>query len=179
MTTSSSRRRQELFITLDQDRSGTLERADFERAAEAIRATRADAVWVIFTNVDMYADAKRLRRVLVHHPAELSSVATGVARLRATIQYRPVVFELMPSQFTLGQLQACVEALAGRVVHTQNFRRLVEQQQLVEETGGRAGTGGRPARLYRFRREVLQELPMEFAVEAQKLVGISLEGSVG
>lgn len=30
-----------------------------------------------------------------------------------------------------------------------------------------------------FCREVLQELPMEFAAEAQKLVGISLEGSVG
>jgi Fe-S cluster assembly protein SufB len=30
-----------------------------------------------------------------------------------------------------------------------------------------------------FAREVLQNLPMEFAVEAQKLVGISLEGSVG
>lgn len=30
-----------------------------------------------------------------------------------------------------------------------------------------------------FAREVLQQLPMEFAVEAQKLLGISLEGSVG
>ncbi|MBA4209849.1 MAG: Fe-S cluster assembly protein SufB, partial [Parvibaculum sp.] len=30
-----------------------------------------------------------------------------------------------------------------------------------------------------FCRDVLQQLPMEFAVEAQKLVGISLEGSVG
>ncbi|HRD47283.1 MAG TPA: SufD family Fe-S cluster assembly protein, partial [Caulobacter sp.] len=30
-----------------------------------------------------------------------------------------------------------------------------------------------------FVRDVLQELPMEFAVEAQKLVAISLEGSVG
>jgi Fe-S cluster assembly protein SufB len=30
-----------------------------------------------------------------------------------------------------------------------------------------------------FVKEVLQELPMEFAVEAQKLIGISLEGSVG
>jgi Fe-S cluster assembly protein SufB len=30
-----------------------------------------------------------------------------------------------------------------------------------------------------FVREVIQELPMEFAVEAQKLIGISLEGSVG
>ena len=42
-------------------------------------------------------------------------------------------------------------------MHTQNFRRLVEQQHLVEDTGELAGTGGRPARLYRFRREVLQE----------------------
>ena len=30
-----------------------------------------------------------------------------------------------------------------------------------------------------FCREVLKELPMEFAVEAQKLLQISLEGSVG
>lgn len=30
-----------------------------------------------------------------------------------------------------------------------------------------------------FAREVLNQLPMEFAVEAQKLLGISLEGSVG
>jgi Fe-S cluster assembly protein SufB len=30
-----------------------------------------------------------------------------------------------------------------------------------------------------FCREVFKELPMEFAVEAQRLLGISLEGSVG
>lgn len=87
-------------------------------------------------------------------------LATGIARLRTKIQYRPVVFELMPEEFTLGQLQLCVEALAGQRVHTQNFRRFVEQQQLVEETGHHAPTGGRPARLYRFRHEVLQERKM-------------------
>ena len=38
--------------------------------------------------------------------------------------------------FTLGQLQRAVEALAGRPLHKQNFRRLVDQQDLVEETGG-------------------------------------------
>ncbi|MCE0486646.1 NUDIX hydrolase [Ornithinimicrobium sediminis] len=85
-------------------------------------------------------------------------LATGVARLRAMIQYRPVVFELMPAEFTLGQLQDVVEALAGQHVHKQNFRRLVQQQDLVEETGHtHAGTGGRPAMLFRFRREVLDE----------------------
>ena len=30
-----------------------------------------------------------------------------------------------------------------------------------------------------FCKEVLKELPMEFAVEAQKLLGVTLEGSVG
>ena len=83
-------------------------------------------------------------------------LATGIARLRAKIKYHPVVFELMPDTFTLLQLQRCVEALAGRLVHKQNFRRLVEQQELVEETGQLSqDTGGRPAKLFRFRRDVL------------------------
>lgn len=85
-------------------------------------------------------------------------LATGIARLRAKIKYHPVVFELMPETFTLLQLQRCVEALAGRLVHKQNFRRLVEQQELVEDTGETSqDTGGRPAKLFRFRREVFAE----------------------
>ena len=85
-------------------------------------------------------------------------LATGIARLRAKIKYRPVVFELMPPSFTLLQLQRTVEALAGRLLHKQNFRRLIDQQDLVEETGGvTTETGGRPAKLFRFRREVLDE----------------------
>jgi hypothetical protein len=85
-------------------------------------------------------------------------LATGIARLRAKIKYRPVVFELMPPAFTLLQLQRCVEALAGRLVHKQNFRRLMEQQELVEETGTTTPeTGGRPAKLFRFRHAVLAE----------------------
>lgn len=93
-------------------------------------------------------------------------LATGIARLRAKIKYRPVVFELMPPDFTLGQLQRAVEALAGRPLHKQNFRRQVEQQGLVEETGAlTTGTGGRPAKLFRFRREIV----LERAVAGSKL----------
>ena len=85
-------------------------------------------------------------------------LATGIARLRAKIKYRPVVFELMPPRFTLLQLQRTVEALAGRLVHKQNFRRLIEQQELVEEAGGIAADSiGRPAKLFRFRHAVLAE----------------------
>ena len=93
-------------------------------------------------------------------------LATGIARLRAKIKYRPVVFELLPPSFTLLQLQHCVEALAGQRLHKQNFRRLIDQQGLVEETGEMSTeTGGRPARLVRFRREVL----LERAVAGTKL----------
>ncbi len=93
-------------------------------------------------------------------------LSTGVARLRAKIKYRPVVFELMPQSFTLLALQRTVEALAGQRIHKQNFRRLIDQQGLVEDTGEVATqTGGRPAKLVRFRREVL----LERAVAGTKL----------
>ncbi len=86
--------------------------------------------------------------------------ATAVARLRGKIKYRPVIFEMMPAEFTLTQLQATVEAISGRHLHKQNFRRLVEGAELVERTGGAAAiTGGRPAALYRFRRKIFDERP--------------------
>jgi hypothetical protein len=85
-------------------------------------------------------------------------LATGIARVRTKIKYNPVVFELMPPVFTLLQLQRCVEAIAGLSVHKPNFRRLIEQQQLVEETGETVtDTGGRPAKAFRFRPAVREE----------------------
>ncbi len=87
-------------------------------------------------------------------------LATAIARLRAKLKYRPVVFELMAREFTLTELQRTVEAISGRHLHKQNFRRLVETGALVEPTGEMStATGGRPAALFRFRREVIQERP--------------------
>ncbi|MFU8895798.1 MAG: NUDIX hydrolase [Gammaproteobacteria bacterium] len=85
-------------------------------------------------------------------------LATGLARLRGKLRYRPLVFELIEEQFTLAQLQRVVEALSGLHLHKQNFRRLVESGGLVEKTGRiQTRTGGRPAELFRFRRGVLRE----------------------
>lgn len=97
------------------------------------------------TGTPMYHDHRRI-------------LATALSRLRSRLQYRPLVFELMAPAFTLGQLQEVVEALGGVRVHKQNFRRAVAGQELVEPTGGSTrSTGGRPAALYRFRRDVLTE----------------------
>ena len=85
-------------------------------------------------------------------------LATALARLRGKIKYRPVVSEMIHPTFTLLQLQRVVEALAGVRLHKQNFRRLVDRGGLVEGTGQLdTRTGGRPAELFRFRREVLRE----------------------
>jgi hypothetical protein len=87
-------------------------------------------------------------------------LATALGRLRGKLKYRPVVFELLPPTFTLLQLQRTVEALVGVRLHKQNFRRLVENAGLVEGTGRQhPQTGGRPAELFSFRREVLRERP--------------------
>lgn len=97
------------------------------------------------------------------HPMQFDHrriLATAINRTRAKIKYRPVVFELMPDEFTLYELQKTVEAILGPHLHKQNFRRLVEGAGLVEPTGEmKTRTGGRPAKLFRFRREVLLERP--------------------
>jgi len=87
-------------------------------------------------------------------------LATAMSRLRGKLKYRPVIFELLPDTFTLFELQKIVEAILGHHLHKQNFRRLVENAGLVESTGDvSTQTGGRPAKLFRFRRNVLLERP--------------------
>lgn len=86
-------------------------------------------------------------------------LATAIGRLRGKIKYRPVVFELVPQTFTLWELQRTVEALAGTRLHKPNFRRLVEESGMIEGTGERRATPGRPAETFRFRPEIIAERP--------------------
>lgn len=85
-------------------------------------------------------------------------LATAMSRLRAKIKYRPIIYELLPPQFTLLQLQQSIEALTGRKLHKQNFRRQIKHQDLLEAIAGNTVSGiGRPAQLYRFKDNVLLE----------------------
>lgn len=87
-------------------------------------------------------------------------LATGLGRLRGKLRYRPVVFEMMPPEFTLLSLQKTVEAIAGISLHKPNFRRALERAGLVEGLGRfEQGPAGRPAELFRFRREQLAAGP--------------------
>jgi hypothetical protein len=115
--------------------------------AEATRDGRPAAPHTIAAGASMRFDHRRI-------------LATAISRLRAKLKYRPVVFELMAGEFTLTELQHTVEAISGRHLHKQNFRRLIEGAALVEPTGRSAQAGrGRPAALFRFRRDILKERP--------------------
>ena len=98
----------------------------------------------------------RLRHPLLGNQGRV--LAGAIGGVRRSVKVRPAIFELMPDVFTLFELQKTVEAILGPHLHKQNFRRLVEGGGLVEPTGDyRLRTGGRPAQLYRFRRDVLLE----------------------
>jgi 8-oxo-dGTP diphosphatase len=73
-------------------------------------------------------------------------------RLRAKIAYSTVGFQLLPEEFTLGELQEVYEAILGRPLDKRNFRRRIELLDVLLplERWRRAGPS-RPARLYRFR----------------------------
>ncbi|MCF6321906.1 MAG: NAD regulator [Rhizobiaceae bacterium] len=85
-------------------------------------------------------------------------LATAMASLRTRLKVRPVIFELMSDEFTLTGLQQSVESLCGRSLHKQNFRRQIDNANLVEPSGTTSQTtGGRPAALYRFRKQIINE----------------------
>lgn len=113
--------------------------------------------WTQKMGVPMYYDHRRV-------------IATAISRLRAKIEYRPLIFGLMPEVFTLLQLQQSVEALSGVRLHKQNFRRLLDSQNLVMETGqSSSAQRGRPAKLYRFRHDIeLQSLLMDSKLPKRK-----------
>jgi 8-oxo-dGTP diphosphatase len=80
-------------------------------------------------------------------------LATAVDRVRGKLDYAPIGFELLPEAFTLLDLRRVHEAILGRPLNKDSFRRKVLDRGLVEDTGELArGLGHRPAALYRFAR---------------------------
>lgn len=77
-------------------------------------------------------------------------------RLRAKVRYAPLGFNLLPSKFTLSQLQGLYEAILMRPLDKGNFRKKLRKQflgtKLLVKCGVEEGTGkpGPAATLYRF-----------------------------
>lgn len=103
----------------------------------------------------MAAEGFASSRMVADH---LQILAAALGRLRARLRVRPIAVDLVPPVFTLLDLQRSAEAILGPSLHKQNFRRYVEGAGVIEATGTmRQQTGGRPAQLFRFRREGMSE----------------------
>ena len=80
--------------------------------------------------------------------------------MQQKLAQEPVGFRLLPSLFTLTQLQKLYEAVNGEELDTRNFRTrikdmdFIEKTELIDKTGSKRG-----AYLYRFNKRVYNEDP--------------------
>ena len=84
-------------------------------------------------------------------PRHRAVAEAAVNAVRSRIERAPLAFRLLPSSFTLSELQAIYELLLGRSLHKASFRRALQAAFLVEPTDEWRSEGrGRPAQLYRY-----------------------------
>ncbi len=123
-------------------------------------------------------------------------ISKGISAGKADSTYRGLV-KVMPNAEGARNFTQCDSLLIGdkcgahtvpyievrnktaQVEHEATTSKISEEQLLYCRQRGLSEEDATTLIVNGFCRQVLQELPMEFAVEAQKLVGISLEGSVG
>jgi 8-oxo-dGTP diphosphatase len=106
------------------------------------RRSAQRAAGVYFAQVDGEIALPRDERAMLDYAA---------TRLRAKLGYSNIAFYFLPRQFTLSELQDIYESVIGRALDKRNFRRRILASGIVEALGAkRAGTGYRPATLYRF-----------------------------
>jgi 8-oxo-dGTP diphosphatase len=84
-------------------------------------------------------------------PRQRAMLEGVVTSLRSRLDQSPIAFHLLPSIFTLTQLQEIYELLLGRRLHKASFRRSLHAAWLVEPTDEWRSEGrGRPAQLFRY-----------------------------
>jgi len=73
-------------------------------------------------------------------------------RLEWKIEYTNVVWSLLPTKFTLSQLQKVYEAILGQELDKRNFRKKIFKLNIIQATGEKTIFGAhRPAMLYKFK----------------------------
>jgi 8-oxo-dGTP diphosphatase len=84
-------------------------------------------------------------------PRQRAMLERVLTSLRTRLDQSPIAFHLLPSIFTLTQLQEIYELLLGRRLHKASFRRSLHAAWLVEPTDEWRSEGrGRPAQLFRY-----------------------------
>ncbi len=85
----------------------------------------------------------------------------GLARLQGKLGYTTIVQYLLPTEFTLTEMQQVYELVTKKEFDKRNFRKKVLALDIIKETGNvQEGVKNRPAALYVFRNKNVQELQL-------------------
>lgn len=77
-------------------------------------------------------------------------IVAGIERLKNKVNYTDIVFNMMPTYFTLGELQQVYEVILGKKLLDPAFRRIIADK--VEKTDKmKTGGGHRPSILYKYK----------------------------
>lgn len=83
----------------------------------------------------------------------------ALTRLRYKIEYSAVAFALLPEEFTLRELQRAYEIILNdQRLDKANFRKKLRDADILEAVPRYKETGGRPAKLFRFRKDAQLEI---------------------
>jgi 8-oxo-dGTP diphosphatase len=84
-------------------------------------------------------------------PRQRAMVEAATRVMQSRLDQAPIAFRLLPSTFTLSDLQQMYELLLGKRLHKASFRRALQAAWLVEPTDEWRSEGrGRPAQLFRY-----------------------------
>jgi ADP-ribose pyrophosphatase YjhB (NUDIX family) len=111
-------------------------------ATDANRSLPSDTKWI---RVDALTDLAFDHGSIIYSARE---------RLRAKLTYTNVAFGLAPLTFTIADLKGIYAAALGYDISSTNLQRVLLRRKIIEPTSNTASalpSGGRPARLYRFR----------------------------
>ena len=107
----------------------------------------------IASNVRWF-DAFRLKEMPFDHKEILDKC---IRQLQDSVRKRPIGFELMSTRFTLSDVQELYEAVLNKQLDKRNFRKkFLAMGLLVDVNEYQQGVPHRPAKLYRFEKEVYQ-----------------------
>ena len=84
-------------------------------------------------------------------PRQRAMVEAATRVMQGRLDQAPIAFRLLPTTFTLSELQQMYELLLGKRLHKASFRRALQAAWLVEPTDEWRSEGrGRPAQLFRY-----------------------------
>lgn len=107
-----------------------------------------------------FVPVKGISKLAYDHAAILDAALT---RLKGKLSYTTIAQYLLPTHFTLTELQSVYEIVLGHELDKRNFRKKILSLGIIKDTGRmQEGVKNRPAALYAFTSSKLEELPSDF-----------------